>query len=216
MLAYIHNASPIAGASSASTPRSLPFSVKPTSHSGGSNSSAGDIDGSTGAILIDINGPVPFVKSTAPMPVGLQWHTATVIADGRVVVTGGALKNNRLAGMSSAAYLWDPRTGAWTQGAVTRSGRARLYHSTALLLQDGSVLVAGRLIRVTGARGAICHIIRPEFGQFFPDEKPGDPMMPPIRLTTANAVTVLNAPEHWKTTANKNSTAVTPKSPIAK
>lgn len=82
--------------------------------------------------------------------------------------------------------------------------------------EDGSVLVAGRLIRVTGARGAICHVLRPEFGQQFPDEKLGDPTAPPIRMTTANAVTVLNAAEYWKTTTNKNSTTVVPKTPIAK
>ena len=81
---------------------------------------------------------------------------------------------------------------------------------------EGSVLVAGRLIRVTGARGAICHVIRPEFGQQFPEDKVPDPAAPPIRLTTANAVTILNAPNHWKTTNNKNSAAVAPKTPIAK
>lgn len=82
--------------------------------------------------------------------------------------------------------------------------------------EDGSVLIAGRLIRVTGARGAICHVTHPALGQQFPDEKPGDPAAPPIRLTTANAVTVLNAAEHWKAATNKNSTAVVPKTPIVK
>ena len=82
--------------------------------------------------------------------------------------------------------------------------------------EEGSVLVAGRLIRVTGARGAICHVIRPELGQQFPEEKLSDPMSPPIRMTTANAVIVLNAPNHWKTTSNKNSGTVELKTPIAK
>jgi hypothetical protein len=82
--------------------------------------------------------------------------------------------------------------------------------------EEGSVLVAGRLIRVTGARGAICHVIHPSLGQQFPGEEVGDPASPPIRLTTANAVTVLNAAEHWKAATNKNGTAVVPKTPIAK
>jgi hypothetical protein len=82
--------------------------------------------------------------------------------------------------------------------------------------EEGSVLIAGRLIRVTGARGAICHVLQPAFGQQFPEEKLRDPMSPPIRLTTANQVTVLNAAEHWKATSNKNSVAITPKTVIAK
>lgn len=110
---------------------------------GGSRSSGGRLDGSTGAWTIDIAGPVPRVAATSPLPAPLQWHTATVTPDGRVVVTGGANKNNQLVGVSDAAYLWDPATGAWTKGATTLSGRARLYHSTAILLPDASILVAG-------------------------------------------------------------------------
>ena len=39
------------------------------------------------------------------------------------------------------AEIWNPSTGPWTVGA--RGSSARLYHSTALLLPDASVLVAG-------------------------------------------------------------------------
>jgi hypothetical protein len=39
--------------------------------------------------------------------------------------------------------MWNPATGSWTVGANTSSGKARLYHSAAILLPDASVLVAG-------------------------------------------------------------------------
>ena len=111
---------------------------------GGGNLTANTArDATAAAELIDITGPLPRVQATAPMPQALQWHTATVLADGKVAVTGGALQNNQLVGVSSTAYLWDPATGTWTADASTLSGRARLYHSTALLLPDASVLVAG-------------------------------------------------------------------------
>jgi hypothetical protein len=81
---------------------------------------------------------------------------------------------------------------------------------------EGSVLVAGRLIRVTGARGAVCHVVRPAFGQLFPGEKSADANAPPVRLTTANGVVVLNAREHWKAAAEKNCKTVVPAEPVAK
>ncbi len=103
--------------------------------------------GKSAAAVVDINGTAPVVTPTNSMPLGLHWHTATVIADGRVVVTGGSLMSNQLVGVSTRALLWDPNTGNWTEGAQG-SGRSRLYHSTALLLPDATVLVGGG-----GARG---------------------------------------------------------------
>ena len=93
------------------------------------------------AAIIDISGPNPVVTATQSMSSQRQWVTATVLADGRVVATGGSAADNQLTDVNTSAEIWDPATGTWTVGA---SGlRARLYHSTALLLPDASVLVAG-------------------------------------------------------------------------
>ena len=46
-----------------------------------------------------------------------------------------------MVNVNNSAEIWNPATGAWTVGAS--GNRARLYHSMALLLPDGSVLVGG-------------------------------------------------------------------------
>ncbi len=96
---------------------------------------------SNGAVVIDINGPQPVVTPTVTMSSKRMWVSATTLADGRVVATGGSGVENELNDVNSSAEIWDPATGQWTVGP---SGlRARLYHSTALLLPDATVLVAG-------------------------------------------------------------------------
>ena len=64
-----------------------------------------------------------------------SWLTA------KVLVTGGSAVANQLTGVAYAATIWNPATGQWTLGAS--AVKPRLYHSTALLLPDGSVLTAG-------------------------------------------------------------------------
>jgi len=70
-----------------------------------------------------------------PMSVGRALHTATRLADGRVLVVGGA------SGAGSAtAELYDPTTNAWTAAAAPAAARGG--HS-ATLLTDGRVLSIG-------------------------------------------------------------------------
>lgn len=96
------------------------------------------------AATIDINGSTPIYKKMPSMPAQLHWASATVMADGNVVVTGGSLVPNSVdKGFNTTALLWKADTGSWTQGAQSRSDIPRLYHSTALLLPDGTVLSGG-------------------------------------------------------------------------
>ncbi len=76
----------------------------------------------------------------------LAFHTATVLQDGRVLLTGGANNErdcgaNRCLEASSFAELYDPTLGQFTRitGALNRN---RMFH-TATLLDDGRVLIAG-------------------------------------------------------------------------
>lgn len=116
---------------------------------GGGSNSYGEKPGQqtqakNAAAVIDISGATPTYKKLPSMPLSLHWASATVLADGNVVVTGGSAVPNDLAGMNTSALLWKSDTGSWTHnGAQSTPGIARLYHSIALLLPDGSVLSGG-------------------------------------------------------------------------
>ena len=91
--------------------------------------------------------PPPVPTATASLPLakpGLlhqarETHTATILADGRVLITGGF--DSDLMALASAE-VFDPATGNWTRTGDTVVGRAQ---HTAALLNDGRVLVIGGL-----------------------------------------------------------------------
>ena len=79
---------------------------------------------------------------TGRMITARSYHTATLLADGRVLITGGRLGLAGTAGSDEldSAEIYDPKTGAFTPtGSMfnTNSGH------TATLLADGRVLVFG-------------------------------------------------------------------------
>jgi hypothetical protein len=96
---------------------------------------------SNGAVVIDITGGTPVVTATQSMSSQRRLSTATLLADGSVLATGGSQVWNQMTGANTAAEIWNPSTGTWKVGAA--GALARLYHSTALLLPDATVLVAG-------------------------------------------------------------------------
>jgi hypothetical protein len=104
---------------------------------------------SASAVIIDANGAAPVVTQAANLSVAREWGNATLLPDGRVLATGGASNYSGAApgatlaefGVAYSAEIWDPASGQWT--IQPAEAAARLYHSTALLLPDGRVLVAG-------------------------------------------------------------------------
>jgi hypothetical protein len=68
------------------------------------------------------------------------YHTATLLQNGKVLVTGGCCGGS---GALASAELYDPSTGAWTLTGNLITGR---YWHTATQLQNGKVLVAGGLL----------------------------------------------------------------------
>jgi N-acetylneuraminic acid mutarotase len=66
-------------------------------------------------------------------------HTATLLDDGRVLVSGGFLGGDSLESTASAE-LYDPARDRWSEAAPMLHPRAR---HTATLLPDGKVLVVG-------------------------------------------------------------------------
>jgi hypothetical protein len=76
--------------------------------------------------------------NTGNLNIGRYAHSATLLQDGRVLVTGG--RSSTIAAPLNSAEIYNPQTGAWT--FTGNMGIVRDYH-TATLLQDGRVLVAG-------------------------------------------------------------------------
>src|SRR5204863_296801 len=70
-----------------------------------------------------------------PLTTGRYNHTATVLADGRVLIAGGN-DNGPLA----SARLYDPKADAWSDAASMSFAR---HGHAAVLLHSGKVLVAG-------------------------------------------------------------------------
>jgi YVTN family beta-propeller protein len=95
----------------------------------------------SGALVIDINGASPSVTTTQSLTARRRLVNATILADGRVLATGGSDVWNDMSGAQYSADIWNPATGTWTRGATAQ--RARLYHSNAVLMPDASVLVMG-------------------------------------------------------------------------
>ena len=95
------------------------------------------------AEAIDLEAPSPAWRFVSPMSVPRRQHNATLLPDGKILVTGGSsgpgFNNSDVPALSSE--VWDPETGRWTTWASLPVFRG--YHSTALLLPDGRVLSAG-------------------------------------------------------------------------
>lgn len=78
-------------------------------------------------------------NSTGSLNQPRQYHSATLLNNGQVLVAGG-LSFSAPSGERASAELYDPVTGSW--GLTGMMNLARYYH-TATLLNDGKVLVVG-------------------------------------------------------------------------
>ncbi len=103
----------------------------------------GDDPPTSTAEIIDLNSSPPAVRPAAPMHFARRQLNATLLPDGKVLVTGGSSG----AGFDNASApvfqpeVWDPTSDTWT--LLAPAGDYRGYHSTALLLPDGRILNAG-------------------------------------------------------------------------
>jgi hypothetical protein len=89
------------------------------------------VDGDGGQVLVD-----PLWVAAGLMASPRSQHTATLLPNGKVLVTGGYGSSGLLA----SAELYDPGTNAWTPAGSL--GVPRFQHAAALL-QSGNVLVVG-------------------------------------------------------------------------
>ncbi len=97
--------------------------------------------------------PAAFVP-TGPMTTVRSFHTASLLRDGRVLLTGGLDGN---AYPLASAEIYDPATGKFA--ATGSMSTARVWHQAAVL-PDGRVLVAG------GMNDTSAEIYNPATGKF--------------------------------------------------
>jgi Concanavalin A-like lectin/glucanases superfamily/Domain of unknown function (DUF1929)/Bacterial Ig domain len=93
--------------------------------------------------VLDMAQPAPAWQATASMAFSRSYLNLTLLPDGTVLATGGGTVTDK-ADFSHAVFeaeLWSPASKTWT--TLAREQIPRLYHSTALLLPDARVLVAG-------------------------------------------------------------------------
>jgi len=103
-----------------------------------------DVSAVATAEVIDLKDPSPAWRAVAPMAFARHSHHATLLPDGTVLITGGTdrpeIFNEEADGILEAE-LWDPATETFSR--VAPMDEPRHFQSTAVLLPDGRVLVAG-------------------------------------------------------------------------
>ena len=115
------------------------------------------------AETIDLTSPAPAWQYTGSMAFRRRHVTATLLPTGEVLVTGGTAGPgmNDVPGSVHQAEIWNPATGTWK--TLAANAIDRIYHSTALLLPDARVLVAGSGERATNTDEFDAEIFSPPY-----------------------------------------------------
>ena len=123
------------------------------------------------SIEIETDGVALTIAPSTPPKPGQTWqptgslrqarhfHSATLLRDGKVLVTGGNLGDE---GATRACELYDPTTGTWSATGSLR-GPGRVYGPT-VLLDDGKVLQVGGGVAAIGPRYDVCELYDPRVG----------------------------------------------------
>ena len=88
--------------------------------------------------IVDFSGSTPVVTQTDSIDQVRYWASGTVMADGKVLVTGGSKVQNVLTGVAHKAQIWDPATGHWTVGAAREKTAAVSFKFAAAARRDST------------------------------------------------------------------------------
>lgn len=95
-----------------------------------------------GLLSVTVMAQSPTWTTTGNLTTGRYHHTATLLANGKVLVMGGYRRCSFTAGCTTlgSAELYDPSSGTWSATGSVRTPRSA---SIAVRLQNGKVLIAG-------------------------------------------------------------------------
>jgi len=110
---------------------------------GSATDSQGVGPSSNTTFMLDMTQTAPVWKQTPSMAYARSFLNVVTLPDGSVLAVGGESDKDggKPANAVYPAELWSPTTQTWTTMAAMHTPRE--YHSTALLLPDGRVLVSG-------------------------------------------------------------------------
>jgi len=91
--------------------------------------------------IIDLGQPSPIWQQGPAMAQARVEMEATLLPNGKVLVSGGSAKDEDATTASLQAELFDPATSSFSSAGANVF--ARLYHNIQLLLPDGTVFLAG-------------------------------------------------------------------------
>jgi hypothetical protein len=91
--------------------------------------------------LLDMSQTTPMWVAGPPMSRARVEMNAVLLPTGKVLAIGGSANDEDHTTASLTADLYDPTTNSFTQ--VASNANAHLYHSTGVLLPDGSVVLSG-------------------------------------------------------------------------
>src|SRR5262249_40541747 len=91
--------------------------------------------------IIDLSVPSPSWTPGPSMSTGRIQMNAVIVPNGTVLAMDGSVNNEAPDGPGKSADLYDPVTNTFTSAGT--AAYSRLYHSTALLLPDATVMSMG-------------------------------------------------------------------------
>jgi hypothetical protein len=111
-------------------------------YTGGGDISSTSNPAQTSAQVLDATAASPAWQSVSAMAFPRYEHSLVNLPDGTVFIMGGATTTSQTTTSDTLqTEIWNPATMAFTTTASQAEGR--IYHSTASLMPDGRVLVAG-------------------------------------------------------------------------
>jgi PKD repeat protein len=91
--------------------------------------------------VIDMTAASPAWRDVTPMAFPRRRMNLTILADGSVMAIGGTRSADDATVAVLEAEIWNPATEQWT--TVAAMAEPRMYHSSAVLLPDGRIVVGG-------------------------------------------------------------------------